>query len=156
MMASTCQSGRPYNEFPPRLALYKGPCNDLQCGLVLASDAAPSIDRDCGFGHSLNWWSEAEQLYYILVYKTNYLPGIDFGLSVDHFTPPLNDNCTDAILVPADGSVTYGSTSRATYTKDMVAPTCMVPHSHPGVWFQGEYCTKYCLLLLQMRSAIND
>lgn len=138
MMASTCHVGRRYNEFPPRLALYHGACNNLQCGLTLASDTAPSIDRDCGFGHSLNWWSEPDQWYYIMVYKLNFLPGINFGLSIDQFSPPMNDNCTGAILVQADGSVAYGSTSRATYTKENVAPTCTVAHSHPGIWFKGE------------------
>jgi hypothetical protein len=137
--ASTCSSTSA-NEFPARLALYHGFCDHLECGLSKASDNAPSVDRDCGFGYSLNWWAQEGVEYYIMVYKTNFLPGIQFGLTVDDLDPPSNDNCTGATQLYADGTVTYGSTLQATYTPSEIAPTCMadgpVTHSHPGVWYK--------------------
>lgn len=140
IMASTC-AGTASNEFPPRLALYRGQCDRLQCALSKASEFAPSVDRDCGFGYSLNWWASLGEEYYIMVYKTNFLPGIQFGLTVEDLNPPTNDNCTDAIELYADGTTTYGSTLRATYSPQQIAPTCMslpdeVTHSHPGVWYR--------------------
>ena len=141
LMVTTChEASMNANEFPPRLALYKGDCDQLECGLAKASEMAPSVDRDCGFGFSLNWWSELGVEYYIMVYKTNFLPGIQFGLTVEDLNPPSNGNCTGAIRLSTDGTVTYGSTLRATYTPDQVAPTCAgdqdVSHSHPGLWYQ--------------------
>ena len=145
ILASTCQGSKSANEFPPRLALYQGRCDQLQCALAKASEVAPSVDRDCGFGYNLNWWAEPGVEYYIMVYKTNFLPGVNFGLTVEDLNPPSNDNCTGAILLEPDGAVTYGSTLRATYTAKELAPTCFsgdvssdITHTHPGIWFQVE------------------
>ncbi|CAB9515603.1 CHU large protein [Seminavis robusta] len=144
LMASTCSSSS-VNEFSARLALYQGNCDQLDCGVAKASEVAPSVDRDCGFGYSLNWWSQRGVEYYIMVYKTNFLPGIQFGLTVEDLDPPVNDNCTGAARLYPDGYVTFGSTLRATYTEDQLAPTCMnndvgvntdVMHTHPGVWYR--------------------
>jgi len=140
MHASTCEGE--INEFSTRLALYQGSCQELECSVGRASDNAPSVDRDCGIGNSLNWWAEPGVDYYIMVFKTNFLPGVKFGLTVKELDPPSNDNCTGAIQLTPNGEVNFGSTLRATYVSDQLAPTCSaldgsdVTHSHPGVWYQ--------------------
>ena len=144
MLASTCQGSQSSNEFPARLAVYVGNCDTLECAAPLASEVAPSVDRDCGFGYTLNWWAEPGVDYYLMIYKTNFLPGVNFALTVEELNPPSNDNCTGSILLTPNGAVTYGSTLRATYTTEELAPTCSsgvdaannVTHSHPGVWYQ--------------------
>ena len=144
MMASTCQGSQSSNEFPARLAVYEGNCDQLECAAPKASEMAPSVDRDCGFGYNLNWWAEPGIDYYLMVYKTDFLPGDKFALTVEELNPPTNDNCTGSILLTPDGDVTYGSTLRATYITEELAPTCFsdvssannVTHSHPGVWYQ--------------------
>ena len=144
MMASTCQGSQSSNEFPARLAVYEGNCDQLQCAAPKASEVAPSVDRDCGFGYNLNWWAEPGVDYYLMVYKTDFLPGDKFALTVEALDPPTNDNCTGSILLTPDGDVTYGSTLRATYTTEELGPTCFsgvnsatnVTHSHPGVWYE--------------------
>jgi hypothetical protein len=71
VVASTCHS---ISNFPARLAVYTGSCDNLVC--------ETAEDSDCGNGSSITWATEAGEEYYLLVYSPSFVPDIEFGLTV--------------------------------------------------------------------------
>jgi hypothetical protein len=71
IVASTCHA---ISSFSARLAVYTESCDNLQC--------VTAEDEDCGNGSIITWSSEEGAEYLILVYSPDFVPDIDFGLTV--------------------------------------------------------------------------
>ena len=71
VVASTCHA---VSNFPARLAVYSGTCDNLNC---ITAD-----DEDCGLGNEIAWYAEEGELYYLLVYSPDYVPDVTFGISL--------------------------------------------------------------------------
>ena len=123
--ASTCNEN---TDFDTKILVFEGSdCNSLTC--VTHNDDL----EDCGTKSGVSWPAETGKEYYILVHgfwAVNKRGS--FGLSIEEFTTPENDECEFATLVtPSESVAISGSTSNAMVDKS--TPSCFLPVVSPGV-----------------------
>ena len=126
--ASTCNEN---TDFDTKILVFEGSdCNSLSC--VAHNDDL----EDCGTKSGVSWPAETGKEYYILVhgYWAVNKRG-SFGLSIEEFAMPENDECEFATLVtPSESVIISGSTSNAMVDKS--TPSCFLPVVSPGVWYK--------------------
>lgn len=121
MVASTCH---PATDFGARVDVY----GLREC--VLGTCVSPR-DSDCGNGYQMIWKSEVGIDYRVLVYKSSFIQGIHFELSVKSFTPVENDACDNAMPLEL-GTTVKGDTRLSTFDYD--TPNCGNLFQ-PGTWY---------------------
>jgi subtilisin-like proprotein convertase family protein len=130
---STCQD----NEFDSAISIFSGTCGKLSC--VAGSSAANS---DCleGQGAEVSFFGEKDTTYLVYVHgksESNNNMG-DFTVSFDHFNMlESNEFCSDATVVPTDGTRVQGSTQDATQSS-IPDTSCGIPINNPGLWYTFE------------------
>ena len=71
VVASTCHA---VSNFPARLAVYSGACDNLVC--------ETANDEDCGFGNEISWFAARGVTYNVLVYSPTFVPDVTFGITI--------------------------------------------------------------------------
>jgi hypothetical protein len=127
IIVSTCNQA----DFDTILTVYDS------CGgaVVAFNDDAPGCS---GFTSELSFQGDGSSTYYIAVDGFGGGSGT-FDLTVSCALPPSNDECSNAIEVDCNTSVS-GTTVNATIDTD-TAPDCDTPVTSPGVWYVYEDTT---------------
>jgi len=116
---NTC-TGTTYDS---KISVYSGTCASLTC--------ISGNDDFCGLQSQVTFPTTAGVQYYVLVHGFGSATGT-FTLSTTCFTPPVNDQCQNAIPLGC-GSVVTGTTSGASIDP---APFCSTSVTAPGVWYR--------------------
>ena len=85
----------------------------------------------------MTWQAIAGECYFILVQNQQSFPRGQFGLSVDEFEAPPNDQCLGAISIATDGSEVISSTVDATVDSNLTS-LCGTSITAPSLWYSVE------------------
>jgi len=147
--ASTCSSETNHKT---SIQVYSGECGRLNC---IDSGAGNKALCDDGRGAAVNFQTQENVDYYILVTGRREGQTGNFGLQVMESDPPGNNQCDQAITLGPQQPDVDGSTLQATVSFAS-GDSCVVPLNNPGIWYEMEGTGKGVEIIVEQKNDFDS